>query len=192
MDRQRWCAVGGIIGPAAFIATWSVLGTRRAQYSPLHDPISRLAAVDAPTRWAMTAGFIAFSAGVGAYALAARRTLPGGVAAAAATTAGATLAVAALPLGGPGGDGPHAVAAAVAYASLAAAPLAVGRASRDAERASVRHASLGTALAVGAALAASALAPSYAGLLQRAGLTLGDVWIAATATRMVTSDRARR
>jgi hypothetical membrane protein len=192
MDRQRWCAVGGIIGPAAFIVAWSILGTRRAQYSPLHDPISRLAAVDASTRWGMTAGFIAFGAGVGAYATAARHALPGRTAGAAATTAAATVAVAALPLGGPAGDGAHAVAAAVAYASLAAVPFAASRASAAAERTGVRRASLGTAVVTGAALVASAVAPSYTGLLQRTGLTLGHLWIAATAARIVARPSAPR
>ena len=47
MSAPRWRAFAGIAGPATFIAAWSVLGATRSGYSPVHDPISRLAAVEA-------------------------------------------------------------------------------------------------------------------------------------------------
>lgn len=184
-DRRRWFAIGGILGPASFVLAWSILGARRAEYSPVHDPISRLAAVGAPTRSAMTVGFVAFAGGVAAYAWAARRTLPRGVAAAAATTAGATLAIAALPLGGDAGDRAHGAAAAMAYVSLAATPLLGARRAVAGDPIGSARASLATGVVVGAALVASAISPSFDGLLQRVGLTVGHLWIASTAAKLL-------
>src|SRR5216684_8341678 len=54
----RWLALGGVVGPAVFVADWAILGIVRPQYSPIHDAISRLAELGASTRPAMTAGFI--------------------------------------------------------------------------------------------------------------------------------------
>ena len=181
MTARRWLAIGGIVGPATFAAAWSILGAQRAGYSAVHDPISRLAAVGAPSRWPMTAGFVAFAVGVGAYAVAAKDALPAGVAAAAATTAGATVGIAALPLGASFGDLPHGAAAAVAYASLAATPLLAARAPPAAGRLCPPGVSAATGLVVGASLLASAFAPACTGLLQRTGLTVGHLWIAWTA-----------
>lgn len=189
---RRCLAAGGVAGPVAFIAAWSILGTGRPGYSPVEDPISRLAAVDASSRVPMTAGFVAFAVGVGLYATALGTRLPGGAAAAAATTAAATLGVASFPLGSALGDGPHAAAAGVAYTALAAMPLLGGRAlMRDGKR-SAALSSVAIGLASGAALLASVMAPDRTGLLQRAGLTLGDVWIVATAASMMGPDEQRR
>jgi hypothetical protein len=171
VTTRRWRAVGGVVGPVAFVATWATLGAMRDNYSPVHDPISRLAAVGAPTRVAMTAAFLAFSAGVGAFAPLLRDRHGTSASRALAVNALATIGVAALPLEGFGGDKAHAVAAGVAYASLAAAPWFGG--------------SKRTGAVIGAVLAASAVLPSHVGFAQRAGLTLGDAWIVATAIRML-------
>lgn len=178
---RRRAAWGGVVGPAAFIAAWSILGARASGYSPVHDPISRLAAAGQPSQAAMTGGFLAFGAGVSLYAVAIRSALSGATGLAAATTAAATVGIAALPLGTAGGDRPHAVAAGIAYTALALTPLLGARALARMGR---RRAALGSVLvgvAAGASLAASAVASSKVGLLQRAGLTIGDGWIAATA-----------
>lgn len=177
---RRWLAAGGILGPVVFIGTWSVLGARRAGYSPIADPISRLAAVHAESRVPMTAGFIAFAGGVGLYGIALYPWLPAG-AAAAATTAAATLAVAALPLDSTFGDQPHGVAAGVAYAALAAMPVLGGQSLARQGRGRAALASRALGLASGSALLASILSSHGTGLLQRVGLTLGDAWIIATA-----------
>lgn len=179
--RRRWRALGGVVGPLAFVGAWSVLGTGRPGYSPVHDPISRLAAVDASSRAAMTGGFLAFGVGVSLYATALRTALPGGAAFAAATSAAATFAVAAFPLESSLGGRPHAVAAGVAYAALAAAPLLGTRAPvvRGNRRAAAL--SLAAGAVTGAALLASVVTPHWTGLLQRTGLTVGDAWIVATA-----------
>lgn len=177
----RWRALGGVVGPAAFIGAWAVLGTRLAGYSPVENPISRLAAVDAPTRAVMTGGFAAFAAGVGLYATEARKALSPATALAAGATAVATLGVGALPLGSDLGDGPHAVAAGAAYTALALTPVAGALAFGRRGQRGLFRLSMGAGIATGALLAASASGTSFTGLFQRAGLTVGDVWIAATA-----------
>ncbi|MGD9798003.1 MAG: DUF998 domain-containing protein [Acidimicrobiia bacterium] len=147
----RWRAAGGVVGPAAFVAAWSVLGAVRPGYSAVHDPISRLAEVGASTRVPMTLGFLAFGAGVAAYAGSLRRALPGGAATAAAATAAATVGVALLPLGASFGDGPHGVAAGIGYATLAAVPLLGARAlaARGERTAAAWSVASGVAAAVG-------------------------------------------
>lgn len=182
-EASRWRAWAGIAGPVAFIATWSVLGTVRAGYSAVQDPISRLAAVGAPTRPVMTAGFVAFAAGVGLYSSVLREQDLGDASLAAKITAAAALVIAALPLGGPAGNVPHAVAAVVAYAALAAMPLLAARplAAQGDGRAAV--ASIVAGAAIAAALAISVVGSDGTGLAQRVGLTVGDLWIMASALR---------
>jgi hypothetical protein len=177
----KWRAWAGIAGPFAFITAWSTLGATRAAYSPVHDPISRLAAVGASTRPAMTAGFLAFAAGVGIYASAPRDPAFTAASRAGLVTAAASVGIAALPLGGPGGDQLHAAAAGVAYAALAAVPLLAARplAERGARRAAA--ASIATGVVIAGALAASVIVHRRTGFAQRLGLTVGDVWIIASA-----------
>lgn len=181
----RRLAWGGVAGPAAFVLAWSVAGARRPGYSPVHDPISRLAAEGAPTQAAMSLGFLAFGVGVGLYGAAAASTMSRATAAAAALTAAATVGIAALPLDTPRGGAPHAAAAGVVYAALATTQLAGGRALARLGRRTAARASALSGVATAVALLASAATGSYTGLLQRAGLTLGDAWIAATAMWVV-------
>ena len=96
--RWRLAAVGGIVGPAAFIGAWVVGSATKAGYSPIDDAISRLAAVGASTKPLMTAGFLVFGIGVPIYATALRRALGGLASVTAAATGLATIGVAALPL----------------------------------------------------------------------------------------------
>jgi hypothetical protein len=183
---RRLAQAGGVAGPAAFVAAWAVLGARAAGYSPVEDPISRLAAVGAPSRTAMTAGMLAFAGGVTAFAVAERRSLGRGAAMATGLTAVATAAVAALPLDASFGDAPHAGAVAVAYAALAAAPWLDGVSAG--RRRTLSHV-VGAAIAT--ALVASVVAPDHHGLLQRTGLTIGDAWIVAGAARALCHTRVR-
>lgn len=165
---------GGVLGPAGFIAAWSILGaTTSADYDPLQDAISRLAEVDAPTQAGMTAGFVAFGIGVPLFGLALKRQ--GSPAWPAAVATGlATLGVAATPLEtSKAVDLLHGAFATIGYATLAATPwLGGGRGSKV------------LAVLSGTALAATVLGP-YHGLLQRVGLTIGDAWIAAQAVRLM-------
>src|SRR5688572_24486554 len=110
-SAPRWRAWAGVAGPVAFITAWASLGATRGGYAPVHDPISRLAEIGASTRPAMSLGFLAFAAGVGAYAPNLRGTYGVGAQRAATVTAAASVGIAALPLGGVGGDHAHAVMA---------------------------------------------------------------------------------
>ena len=184
---MRWRAMGGVAGPAAFVTAWSILGARRAGYSPVHDPISRLAEVGSSTRPAMTGGFLAFGLGVAVYSTALRQRMPG-ASIAAATTALATAGVAAFPLGASMGDDPHAAAAGIAYASLVAIPALGARTlGRQGHHAAAR-ASVTIAVAAGSALVASTLTSSHTGLFQRLGLTVADVWIVGSAIWLLRQD----
>ena len=177
------------MSPLTFIAAWGVLGALREGYSPVNDPISRLAAVGATTRLPMTGAFLVFGAGVALYGAELRRVMPGGAGVAAITTAVASVGIAATPLGSALGGNAHATCAGIAYASLAATPLLGARSfwARDQRVAAAASVTLG--LASGASLVASALAGSRIGLFQRTGLTLGDAWIIATALTMIRSAR---
>ena len=179
--RSKWRALGGVGGPVVFVGAWSILGATRAGYSPIHDPISRLAAVDAPTRAAMTAAFLAYGVGVSLYAGELRAALPGGSAVAAATTAAAIAGIAATPLGSPLGGAPHATCAAVAYTALALLPIAGGRTLAHQGRRGASLVSVALGIASGTSLLASVVVSQWTGVFQRIGLTLGDLWIVATA-----------
>jgi len=75
---RRRLAVGGIVGPAGFIGAWAWSGLATDGYSPVSEFISDLAALGAPHRPEMTAGFVCFGLAVPAYAIALRGALPGG------------------------------------------------------------------------------------------------------------------
>lgn len=188
---DRVLALGGVIGPTVFAAGWWTLGARRRDYSPVDDAISRLAEIGAPTRPAMTAAFVGFGVGVAIYAQALRANLPGRAWITATGTGVATLGAAAFPLGGPAGDAVHGVMAAVAYATLVATPvLAAGPLARSGRRRFA--ASSGVAAVVsGACLVATALG-TRAGLFQRAGLTIGDAWVFASALWLSSGSPHRR
>ena len=59
----RVLAFGGVAGPATFVWSWARGGRATPGYSPFADHISELAAIDAPTRVAMTAGFVVYGLG---------------------------------------------------------------------------------------------------------------------------------
>lgn len=185
--RRRWRALGGVIGPAAFIGAWFVLGLRREGYSPARDPISRLAAIDASSRWAMTAGFVAFGTGVSIYATELRTAMPGRAAHAALTCAVATVGIAVTPLGSALGGTAHATCVGVAYAALAATPILGGRSLAAQGYGTAAKASAFAGMAIGATLLASVVSPTSTGLLQRIGLTVGNAWIVASALRLFRS-----
>ncbi|MGQ0743179.1 MAG: DUF998 domain-containing protein [Acidimicrobiales bacterium] len=175
-----------MVGPGAFIAAWAGLGASTPGYSPITDPISRLAADGAPYRLVMTMGLAGVAAGSLGLAAEIRRRR-GGPAWLSLTTCGvATVAVAALPLGrSPGLDGAHGLAALAAYAALAGAPLLTAATAHRA--AAPARISLVTGLACATSLVASLAASAVGGpvgLLQRLGLTLGDGWIMVTAWRL--------
>ena len=185
MADRRALAWGGVIGPVGFVTAWATAGAVTSGYSPVEDAISRLAAVHAPTRWVMTAGFVCFGVAVPVYGLALRDALGGRAWLAATVTGLATLGVAAVPLDvSTTADLVHGGFASVGYASLALTPL-LG-AGPLADRGYRRAAAVSRVVGVlsGACLAGTVFG-SFHGLFQRAGLTLGDLWLAATATAII-------
>lgn len=183
---SRWLAVTGVVGPAAFIADWAVLGATKAHYSPAADAISRLAAIGASTRGAMTAGFVVYGAGLALYSLPFRQRVPGRGWTCIAVTGLSTFGVAAFPLGTPLAGNIHAVFAAVGYVTLAAVPLTVAPVLAKAGRRGWSRLSVLTAAVCAGSLLLSVVGPApIHGLAQRIGLTVGDVWIMASAAKLL-------
>ena len=176
--RRKVLLAGGLFGPASFITAWAVLSATTDDYSPIENPISRLAAAGAPTRAAMSAGFVSFGVGLLAFAAGYRRQ---NVLAATALAANglASFAVAAFPLDTH--DSAHAVAAGTAYVTLAAAPLLTRT-----------RGGVVAGVVTAAALAASVLTEERTGLFQRIGLTTGDVWIMASAVSLLRAGATTR
>jgi hypothetical protein len=129
---------------------------------------------------AMTLGFLAFGVGVIAFGLALRASGAGPAGSSAVATACFTLAVAATPLGAPARDVVHGTFASLGYLTLAGVPLLSVRPLRRAGRLDAARASVAAATGAALCLAASAIGPAH-GLFQRAGLTVGDAWLVASA-----------
>ncbi len=99
-SSARALAIGGFVGPAAFVGAWTAAGLRTRGYSPVTDAISDLAAIGASTRSLMTAGFVVDGIGLTAFGLSMRTAVEGRAWMAAVATGVATLGVAAAPLAG--------------------------------------------------------------------------------------------
>lgn len=181
-------ALAGIAAPASFISAWATGGALTPGYSPVKDHISDLAAIGATTRPLMTVGFLGFSAFAPFFAkhLAASLDQPALRLSVTAAAAG-TLGVAAFPLGGPFGTGPHGAAAAVSYLAMASNPVLGSRALRRSGNDRLAALSLVTGLAAGALLTRS-LAGEQQGLFQRLGLTVADSWLIGMAVRELRRD----
>jgi hypothetical protein len=157
----------------AFVTAWATLGASAAGYDPTRDAISRLAALGAPTRVAMTAGLVALGAGMGAYGLALR---PRPVWVLPVANGAITLAVAGFPLGGTV-DAAHGVFAGLGYVTLAAIPVVVGRR---------RPVDLAAGAVAGLCLLLTAVLDRD-GLFQRLGLTVAQAWIVVNALGLLRS-----
>lgn len=189
--RHRLLALGGVLGPLVFVSGWVFAGAATPGYSPVDDAISDLAAVGASTRVVMTIGFVGFGCGLIAFGAALREIRFGRAWIAAVATGGATLGVAAFPLGGwPGGDGVHATFAGLGYATLVALPWLAARPLALLGKRGWAGASILTSAVAAAFLLASTLETDH-GLWQRLGLTVGDTWIVITATAIVVAGWAR-
>jgi hypothetical membrane protein len=178
-------AGGGVIGPITFVGAWAIAGaTTSAHYSPVDDAISNLARVGAPTRVAMTVGFVVFGLGLIAFGLALRDALEGPAWLAAVGTGASTIAVAATPLGGWSGDTVHGLFATLGYVTIVALPALAARPIRQSGRSGGATVSLVLAAVSAVSLALSAVG-SHHGLWQRVGLTVGDAWIVAIALSLI-------
>lgn len=182
-------SAAGIVGPLVFIADWATLGATASQYSPINDAISRLAETAAPTRAAMTTGFLVYGGSLVAYGVSSRSWLPASARALIAGTGLATFGLTAFSLDAAGQGTIHGVFAALGYATLAAAPLLTARAlSPNPEERLWARASAGAGVLSATFLIASAVAPVH-GLWQRVGLTVGDAWVIAAALRSLRAAR---
>lgn len=126
----RWAVLSAAAAPVLLIGGWTVAAARqRAGFDPVRESISALAAVDADSRWVMTAAL----AGVGVCHLVTAAGLrPAAVPGRALLALGGagTLAVAAAPLPADHGQsGAHALVAAVAFGALGAWPAVSARRS---------------------------------------------------------------
>lgn len=187
-DRWRRLAVGGLVGPAAFIGAWGIGTAVTVGYSPVTEAISRLAAVGADTRVLMSAGFLVFSAASIPAAGAVRRAIPGSAWVGVVGTGMATAVVAALPLDrSEAVDAAHGVAAAAGYALFVYAAAAATVPLWKANRRPLAALSAAVAVLASATLVATPFVEA-SGLLQRIGLTSLDVWLV-TVSAMVLSGR---
>nr|WHW29222.1 hypothetical protein [uncultured bacterium] len=197
VKRLGLCLSGGVVGPAAFIAAWVIGGIwMGADYSPVDDAISRLAAVGAETRWLMTGGFVVFGVALVAFGQALRARLDGPVWITATLTGLATLGVAATPLDWSDGvDRLHGAFAGFGYITLAATSLLGARAVwRDQAAANRRPLAVGGAIAgmVSTVALALTLTDLPTGFVQRLGLTASDLWIIVLAATMLDGRRITR
>jgi hypothetical membrane protein len=179
--RRRALAWAGVAGPVTFITSWATAGALTPGYSPLQEPVSRLAAAGAPHRPLMNAGFLVFAAAMPAYAVPLRMVVPGRAWLAALACGVGSAGIAVTPLGFSDGlDAAHAAAAGSTYLAMAALPLlAAGPLARSGRRQAAR-ASVAIGVVAGACLVASTVAEPV-GLFQRAGLSVVDAWIVASA-----------
>ena len=160
-------------------------------YSPVHDAISRLAAIGSPERALMTTGFVVYGVAVMAGGLAVRSSVIRRAWPAVVINGLATVAVAALPLDvSATGDQAHGAAATVGYISLALVPaLAAGPLVQGGyRRASV--VSVAASIAIGVCLALTVVADAN-GAFQRTGLGIGDAWLVAAGLSLATVRRSR-
>jgi hypothetical membrane protein len=185
--RPGWAspAWGGIVGPAAFVATWAALGATRSGYSPVEDAISRLAETGTTTRPAMTAGFVVYGVGLAGWAAALRSGVEGPAWIPAAGVAAATVGVAAFPLRPDASGAVHAAFAVAGYAALAAVPLVVAAGPVLARHPAAARLSVAVGVVTAGLLVASAAGAPAHGLTQRAGLTLGDGWVAVSSALLL-------
>jgi hypothetical protein len=166
-----------------FVTSWIVAGLLRRGYSPVDDPISKLAALGADQRWIVTSGMTAFGLGCAVFAPA----LHGRARTALAVAAIASLGVAAFPCtegcnGDAFTDKAHTVVAGILYLALTVTPVLHSR----------RPAPVVTSCVAGVALAMHVFGIGPGGLFQRIGLTTNDAWIVATALGLSRRSRSFR
>jgi len=183
--RVRLLALGGVVGPVVFVASWAISGATTSGYSNVDGAISDLAAVGAPTHVAMTVSFVVFGIGVVAFGFALREALDGPAWIAAVVTGMCTIGVAATPLHGWSGDTVHGAFAVAGYAAIVAIPLLAAAPLAAAGHRVWARASVVLAVVAAACLVATSNGAAH-GLWQRLGLTIADAWIVASAAYLVT------
>ncbi|MDQ3676054.1 MAG: DUF998 domain-containing protein [Actinomycetota bacterium] len=185
MKQRQALAWGGVVGPTGFVVAWATAGALTEGYSPVQASISRLATVQAPTRWLMTAGFVCFGVAVLGYSVVLRDSLGGRAWLAATVTGLGTLGAGAFPLEASSTiDRVHVGFATVASVALVLTPVLAAQPLSAHGHFRAAAASRLVGVLSGACLAATAFVPAE-GLMQRIGLTLADGWLAASAVAIV-------
>lgn len=165
-------------------------GARRDGYDPVSQTISRLAEHGASSRPVMTVGLVGFGVLLPVFAQVLGRATGSRAVTAAVTASGlTTLGVALTPLSLEGGttvDALHYLAAGTGYVATAVAPALAARAQLRGPAAAASYAVTGVSAA---ALLCSVVLPQTAGLCQRLGLGVVDVWFATTAVVLLRRGR---
>jgi hypothetical membrane protein len=78
IDRPGLLGGLAVAGPLLFTVAWLIAWPAQEEYSPRHEDISALAAVDAQRSWVMVLGFLALGLGTVALALALLNAVRGG------------------------------------------------------------------------------------------------------------------
>lgn len=185
--RSNALAVGAIVGPVVFIASWVLGGMLLDGYRPATDAISRLAANGSSTVPILSFGLATYGVGVGLAAIALHRVLGSPSAAALGLNALLTFGVLATPLEHSARiDQLHTAFAASAYVALALASLLAAFRFRKRGWSKAAALSVGVGVITAASLAATGIA-EWSGLFQRIGLTVSDIWMMAVATFVLRS-----
>ncbi len=202
----RLGAVAGIAGPAVFTAAWAVASLLQTGHSAIEVQISGLAAPDARDPWIMITGFIVLGGCSVAFGTALHAALGGPGRAGAGPRliqAAGLLTVAAgllrrdrMLLTAPAHESwhnhAHDVVSALIYVALIAVPLLLARRFRgDRQWQALAWPLVAASLATAAVLVVffTGALSSWAGLLQRIGVTLPLAAMSAVAVRLLTAGR---
>jgi hypothetical membrane protein len=189
MARTR--ALGGIVGPVAFMATSWLAGVLSDHYSVIRDAISNLAASGAPTHTVMTGEFVVYGAGLLIYATALRTALDGPAWVGTLVAGFAAFGLALTPLGSARTDNVHSWLSIAFGSGVALTPLLAARALVGAGLDRWSRVSVLAGCASVVCLMATWIGPER-GLLQRTGLGVVHCWLIASAVVILRSGRLDR
>jgi hypothetical membrane protein len=173
----RWAVAAASAGPVLLIGGWTLAQARQpADYDPVRDTISALAARGATDRWVMTSAlaglgacYMVTAAGLVSARRAGRAVLLGGGV--------ATLLVAAFPQPAQGNSVPHTVAATLAFTSLGLWPAFAGRRSTRAPLLTRRVSAVATVALLGLVVwFAAEIHGGQRGLAERAAAAGQALW----------------
>lgn len=195
--------LAGIAGPVAFTAAWATGSLLQTGHGATEVQISGLAAPDARDPWIMITGFVTLGGCSALFGTALHRELGGSgprliQAAGLLTVAAGLLRRDRMLLTAPAHESwhnhAHDVVSAAIYVALVAAPLLLARRFRGDPRWSLLRWPLVAASLVTAAVLVvffTGAFPSWAGLLQRIGVSVPLGAVCAVAVRLLTTQRVR-
>jgi hypothetical membrane protein len=189
VGATRTRALGGIIGPVAFMTTSWLAGIASAHYSVVQNAISDLAARGAPTHVFMTGAFVVYGGSLLFYASALRLVLDGPAWCAAGVAGIGAFGLAASPRhSGARIDTVHSWFAIAFGAGVALTPLLAARSLLRAGHDRWSRLSLAAGALSFVCLMITLVGPER-GLLQRAGLGVVHCWLIGSAVVILRSGR---